>query len=243
MAEVKNNVFADKLAGLKLDYEYYGRLPMRMDVQALVAPDGKNTADVVSQFDKLQYIREHLKKIDDYIKAKTNVPINEWSAKNNKNLSTKVLSKLKGHTNETGGISKYFHDLQTIYDSEEALYDKMEADCKSDEASNKMFYGMRADRDEKRKTRSAERKLLVKDLKKDGKGFLFVEVEEAPVAKEEVKKEEKENEHAADGDSKEKIEKEVDKIQKTTKNVGIYIAGFTILLTAVIVVASATKEK
>ena len=248
MADPKNNnVLADKLAGLKLDYEDYGQLPMRFDVQALTAPEGKKIEAVIAQFDKLIYIRNHLKKIDEYIKGKIHEPINEWDAKVKAGLSTKVLSKLKGFNNKDGGISMYFHDLQTIYDQEEAIYDKMESQCKITDGTNKTFEDLRREREEKRKTRSAERKKLVKDLKKDGKGFLFVEVEDAPVA------DEKEAVLSANGEKEEvkpkidkvaeEIKEEAEKIKKTTKNVGVYIAGFIITLTVVIAVASATSDK
>ena len=244
MAEKKsNNVLAEKLAGLKLDYSEYGQLPLKLDIQALNAPEGKKIDSVVAQYDKLIYIRNHLKKIDEYIKLKTNEPINDWNAKSGKTLSTNVLSKLKGHNNDTGGISAYFHDLQSIYDQEEAMYDKMEAQCTISDGTKKMFDDLRREREEKRKTRSAERKILVKDLKKDGKGFLFVAVEEAP-AVEDKKEDVKEDVKAADGEKiAEKIQSETEEIKKTTKKMGVYIAGFIITLTVVIAVASATGEK
>jgi hypothetical protein len=246
MADQKNNVLADKLSGLKLDYEDYGQLPLRLDVQALTAPEGKKTDAILAQFDKLIYIQKHLKKIDEYIKLKTREPINEWNANSGKVLSTGVLSKLKGHNNETGGISAYFHDLQSIYDQEESIYDKMESQCKITDGTKQMFDDLRNGREDKRRTRGSERKILVKDLKKDGKGFLFVEVEDAPVNTEKEKdvvlsatgeKEEATNKVAED------IKEEADKIKKTTKNVGIYIAGFIVTLTLVIAVVSASGDK
>lgn len=250
MAEPKNDkpnksVLADKLAGLKLDFEDYGEFPNRMDVQALVAPNGKSTNDVLQQYDKLAYIQKHLNKIDEYIKSKTQEPINDWDARTKAGLSTKVLSKLKGFNNKDGGISMYFHDLQTIYDGEEAMYDSMEAQCESDVDSKNMFESLRNDRLVKRKTRSDERKLLVKDLKKDGKGFLFVEVENAPV-KDEAKEESAKENKPADGEKEvidEKVKEETDKIQKNSKRIGVYIAGFTIAVTVVIAIASAVSEK
>ena len=151
MAEVKNNALADKLASLKLDYSDYGQLPMRLDVQALNSPEGKKIEDVIAQFDKLLYIRNHLKKIDEYIKSKSKEPINEWDAKTKAGLSTKVLSKLKGFNNDDGGISAYFHDLQTIYDGEESIYDKMESQFKITDGTAKMFNDLRTEREEKRK--------------------------------------------------------------------------------------------
>lgn len=242
MADSKNNVLADKLAGLKLDYEDYGQLPIRLDVLAFTPPNGKSIEPIVAQFDKLLYIRNHLKKIDEYIKANTKVPINEWNATHGKALSTTVLSKLKGHNNETGGISAYFHDLQAIYDSEEATYDSMEAQCKITDGTKGSIDDLRGGRMEKRKTRGDERKILVKDLKKDGRGFLFVEVEEAP-AKDDKKDEEK-KEVSADGNKDgAKIQEEVEDIKKDTKKIGIYVAGFIVTLTVVIAIASASGEK
>lgn len=249
MAEKKSNsVLADKLAGLKLDFSEYGQLPLRLDVQAMKAPEGKIIDAILAQYDKLHYIQNHLKKIDEYIKSGSKEPINEWNATHGKTLSTAVLSKLKGHNNETGGISAYFHDLQTIYDQEETIYDKMESQCIITDGTKAVTDAMRNERDEKRKTRSGKRRILVRDLKKDGKGFLFVAVEDTPSAdenKEHKQEDKKEEVHSANGGDKvsDTIKEETLEIKKTTNKIGIYVAGFIITLTVVIAVASATGDK
>ncbi len=236
---VKNNVFADKLKDLKLDYSAYGKLPMRLDVIVIEVPKEKPEGALIAQFDKLTYMRQHLQKIDGYIKMKTDETIGEWDARLKAGLSTYVLKELRNYNNETGGISAYFHDLQKKYNEEEAKYDKMESQCKAPEDIEKAVSDLRTDRAEKRKTRAEELKVLVKDLKKDGKGYLFVAVEDAPTAD---KKEE--TVLAADGKTETKIvEKEVDEIKKSTKKVGVVFAGITIFLTIVAVAASMTGKK
>src|SRR5574343_581401 len=98
--ETKNNILAEKLKDLKLDYSAYGKLPMQLDVLAIVVPDDKPKDSLIKQIEKLRYIRQHLQKIDDYIKSGSQDPLNLWDSKNGGGLSTKVLSELKGHNNE-----------------------------------------------------------------------------------------------------------------------------------------------
>lgn len=243
MAEkIKNNILSDKLKELKLDYSTYGSLPQRLDVLAIIVPDGKPQSGLVNQLDKLFYIRKHLQKVDDYIKSGTKDPINIWDANTKAGLSTKVLSELKGHNNETGGISKYFYNLQKLYDDQEAIYDKMESECRVPEDTKSVIEKLRSERGEKRKTRSDLRKILVKDLKKDGKGFLYIEVEKEPGV-EDLKKQDQNNASGKEDDAVE-IKNETEKIKKSTKKIGIYFAGFTVVLTLVAVAIAATnKEK
>lgn len=241
MSEKQNkSILAEKLSGLKLDYDAYGHMPMRLEVLAIVPPKDKAPDGLVKQYDKINYIKQHLSKVDDYIKSGTKKPINIWDAETKAGLSTKVLSELKGHNNETGGISMYFYNLQNLYDIEEALYDKMESECVLPEDSKKQILALRGERGEKRKTRSAERKILVKDLKKDGKGYLYVEVEKEPDAE---KKKEEEEKLAAEGAIKDEVKKETEKIKKTTSKVGVYVAGTVIFVTIVAAVWAATKEE
>ena len=245
MSEKQNkSILAEKLSGLKLDYEAYGHMPMRLEVLAIVPPKDKAPDGLVKQYDKITYIKQHLQKVNDYIKSGTKKPINIWDAETKAGLSTRVLSELKGHNNETGGISMYFYNLQNLYDIEEALYDKMESECELPADSKKQILALRAERLEKRKTRSAERKILVKDLKKDGKGYLYVEVEKEPEAVEKEKKKKEEEERlAADGAIKEEVKKETEKIKKTTSKVGVYVAGTVIFVTLVAAVWAASKEE
>ena len=241
MSEKQNkSILAEKLSGLKLDYDAYGHMPMRLEVLAIVPPKDKAPDGLVKQYDKINYIKQHLSKVDDYIKSGTKKPINIWDAETKAGLSTKVLSELKGHNNETGGISMYFYNLQNLYDIEEALYDKMESECELPADSKKQILALRGERGEKRKTRSAERKILVKDLKKDGKGYLYVEVEKEPDAE---KKKEEEEKLAAEGAIKDEVKKETEKIKKTTSKVGVYVAGTVIFVTLVAAVWAATKEE
>ena len=236
---VNNNVFADKLKDLKLDYSAYGKLPMRLDVMVIEVPNEKPEGALIAQFDKLTYMRQHLQKLDEYIKMKTDETLGEWDTRLKAGISTYVLKELRNYNNETGGISAYFHDLQKRYNEEEAKYDKMESQCNAPEDIAKAVSDLSKDRADKRKTRAEELKILVKDLKKDGKGYLFVSIENAPVAD---KKED--TVLAATSETESKIvEKETEEIKKSTKKVGIVIAGITIFVTAVLVGVSMSGKK
>jgi len=240
--ETKNNILAEKLKDLKLDYSAYGRLPMQLDVLAITVPDDKPKDSLTKQLDKLRYIRQHLQKIDDYIKSETKDPINVWDSKNGGGLSTKVLSELKGHNNETGGVSAYFYNLQVIYDEQEALYDSMESQSKAPADAEKMLLTLRNERGEKRKTRAVERKIMVKDLKKDGKGYLYIETESGP-SKEDKEAEEKKSADGEKAKEEEIVNKETEIIKKSTKKVGIYVAGFMVFVTLVAVTVAAMREE
>lgn len=246
MAENKpNTAFADKLSGLKLDYEAYGQLPSRNDVLVLDVPEGKDPDALVKKLDQLLYIGSHLRKINDYIESGTKEPINEWDGRTVAGLSTKVLSDLKGHNNETGGISAYFYNLQNKYDEYEAVFDEMEAACIVPEDIRELIPRLRAGRGDKRKTRRELRKVMVKGLKKDDKGYLYIETEEPPV---ETKTETKgtdaspETEPKKDAsDKKEGIEGVA--LKKKISSKTVTVAGIAILLTVVIAVAVTSKNE
>lgn len=243
MSEKQNkSILAEKLSGLKLDYSAYGQMPIRLDVLAIVPPKDKPAEGLINQYDKINYIKRHLQKVDDYLKSGSKLPINLWDAETKAGISTKVLSELKGHNNETGGISMYFYNLQNALDIEEALYDKMESECELPGDTKKQIIALREERGEKRKTRTALRKILVKDLKKDGKGYLYIEVEKEPDPEEKKKKEDEEK-LAAEGKVQEEVKKETEKIKKTTSKVGVYVAGTVIFVTIVAAVWAATKEE
>lgn len=238
-----NNVFADKLSGLKLDFEAYGQLPSRNDVLVLDVPEGKDPEALVKKLDQLLYIGSHLRKINDYIESGTKESINEWDGRTVAGLSTKVLSDLKGHNNETGGISAYFYNLQNKYDEYEAVFDEMEAACTVSEDIRDLIPRLRAGREEKRKTRRELRKVMVKGLKKDDKGYLYIETEEPP-----VETEKKGTDASPDTEPKKDASEKTESIdgvtlKKKISSKTVTVAGIAILLTVVIAVAVTSKNE
>lgn len=245
MSEIKpgtNNVFAEKLSGLTLDFKSYGKLPMRDDVYLIEQPDPEDNKKktLLKQSEKLISLRKHLDTIDKYIRLNKGEAIDDWLLENKLSLSDFVLKKLKGHNNNTGGISAYFYNLQNFYDEQEAIYDKMESVSEIPADFKNALDILREERGEKRKTRSEERRLLVKDMKKDGKGYLEIEIEEEPTVEESVSKEE--SEKLKNGGEK-TITEQTEKIKKTTKNIPIWIAGTIIFVTGVMVFVSSTNKE
>lgn len=231
MEKESNGVFAEKLKGLKLNFKTYGDLPIGEDVVLIQPLDGNSEYNkaLYKQWEKLIYIQRSLGTLNKYIQNNQGEKFGEWLKINQLRTSDEVYKKLHSHNNETGGISAYFFNLQTFYDEQEALYDNMEASGVAPADFKVAVLKLREERGDKRKTRGEERKIHLKDMKKDGKGYLYVELEEPPVA-EEPKKTKSEVE------ADKKISQEVGKINKSTKNLGIYIAG-TVLFVAIVVAA------
>lgn len=220
---------ADQLKEAKLDYSSYGRLPIREDVLVFRKGDEENK-DIMKQWEKLSYLQKHLSTIDRYIQHNKGEKIGEWLKSNNIKISKIVFDKIGGHNNATRGISAYFLNLQNFYDQEEEKYDKMEEDSNVPSDMKNIAEDLRKTRAEKRQMRRKTRKLKMRDLHADGKGYLQVDLEE-PAVKEEPKTEEKKAEDAV-----------VDAVKKTKKNIGIWVAGTVILVTAIAIAANAQKE-
>lgn len=194
-----NPSLADQLKNVKLDSSDYSRLPIREDVLVF-----KDSANVMKQWNKLVSLQSHLKVINRYIQRNKGEKLNDWLKTNNLVLSRNVLDKIGNHDNATGGISAYFLNLQNFYDGEEEKYDAMEENGGVPDDLQRILKEMRDARAEKRATRRKVRKLKLKDLKADGKGYLIVNVEEPEAPKEEPKKtvEEKKLEDAVKGAGK-----------------------------------------
>ena len=221
---------ADQLKESKLDYSSYGRLPIREDVLVFRKGDEENK-DIMKQWEKLSYLQKHLSTIDRYIQRNNGEKLGDWLKSNNIKISKIVFDKIGGHNNTTGGISAYFLNLQNFYDLEEEKYDKMEEDSNVPSDMKTIAEDLRKTRAEKRQMRRKTRKLKMRDLHADGKGYLQVDLEEPAAVKEEPKTEEKKAEDAV-----------VDAVKKTKKNIGIWVAGTVILVTAIAIAANAQKE-
>ncbi|MEK6879110.1 MAG: hypothetical protein AABY22_05850 [Nanoarchaeota archaeon] len=181
-----------KLKSEKLDVSDYANLPLKEDVLAIEEPveEDRKKKVLYAQWKKLNIIRKNLKILDGYIQNNKGESLVDWLNANNVHIHDIIFKKVGKFNNDTGGISVYFLNLQNLYNDQEALYDKYEAESKVPQEDKKKVDDLREARGEKRKIRREFRKVLLKDLKKDNKGFLQVEVEEETVA--EVKTEEPE---------------------------------------------------
>lgn len=220
---------ADQLKEVKLNFSDYFRLPMREDVLVFNSADG-----IVKQWEKLLYLQKHLKTINRYIEKNKGEKLNDWLKTNNAGLSKIVLDKIGNHNNETGGISSYFFNLQNFYDIEEEKYDKMEESASMPDDLQNVISELRNKRTEKRTIRRKTRKLKMRDMKADGKGYLYVDVEEPPMQEE--KKDETTN-----TEIKKAEEKVVDAVNKGRKNIMVWIAGITISIAVISIITSDKK--
>jgi hypothetical protein len=217
---------ADQLKEVKLDTSTYSRLPIREDV-LVMDKDG-----LLKQWEKLLYLQKHLRTINWYIHDNKGEVLGEWLKNKKQGLSNRVISEIGNHNNKTGGITVYFLNLQNFYDKQEELYDKQEEASKLPGDMQTIIFDLRKAREEKRKTRREMRKIRLRDLKKDGKGYLSIVVEE-PKAPEDVKEESKRQEPNG--------EQIVEAVKKTRKNIGIWIAGTVIVVGAIVAIANAKK--
>ena len=224
----------DQLKDVKLDFSTYARLPVRDDI--LIINDPKEGA-LLKQWEKLNYLRKHLKILDEYISNNKGQTLAQWLSGWKRGLSKIVLDKIGSHNNDTGGISVYFLNLQTFYDEQEAVYDALEARAAVPADLKEPVGAMREARAEKRKNRAVVRKARQKDLKADNKGYLLFTVEEEPAAAEEEKKEEE-----VPKKEEEKKTTPEEKIKKAGK-VGVWIAGIVITVTAITVIGCALTKK
>lgn len=231
---------ADQLRNLNPNIHEYGRLPLREHIYWPGFNDDK-TIEMQKQWLKLNIIRKNLKILNKYITDKGETTLNAWAnANNDHGISNIVLDKIGGYNNETGGISMYFLNLQHFYDTEEEIYDKIETQIAMPENMKSQFERLRKEREEKRKARGKTRKLKTKELKKDGKGYIKIELE-APKAAEKMA--------AADGGKEEDAPEESDKNEAADKakqiksKVGVWLAGSLITITIISIVASLSGKK
>lgn len=225
----------DQLAGIKLDFSTYSKLPIREDVLVFdnSSPDDKEKKAILAQWEKLNYLRTHLDRLNQYIQKNHGESIGDWLARNNIGLSKVVLEKIGSHNNSTGGISAYFFNLQNFYDQEEQKYDEMEAKAKMPSDISNLIGDLRNRRYEKRLERREMRKLKMKDMKADGLGYLQIVVDEPEVV-------------AADEAPQSEIKKsEVAvalAVKKVHGNISIWIAGAIIVVAAMAIYANFESE-
>lgn len=208
---------ADQLKTIKFDFSDYSRLPIREDVMVF-KKDNHDDKEIMKQWEKLIYLQKHLKTIDRYINKNKGETLSQWLKDNNTGLSKMVVDKIGSNNDSTGGITMYFLNLQNYYDGEEEKYDSMEMSAKMPSDLERIVKELRDARIEKRQNRKKARKIKMKDLKTDGKGYLYVESEEPTnEVPNEVKKEEK-------------TDSVVAAVKTSKKNIAIWIAGTTILV-------------
>lgn len=253
------NQIAEKLKDTKLDFAAYGQLPIREDVILFVLPskEDQENRTLLNQWEKLKYLRNHLTTIDRYIRLNKGEKVNEWNKVNPGGLSHKVLDIIGSHDNKTGGISSYFFNLQNYYDESEALYDAMEAKANIRKEDITNVLAARKNRGEKRKNRGAMRKILIKGMKSDGKGYLEVVLDEEPQAKTNAKEEatiknadgqEQKDEPNAeqkqtDTDAKSAEDQILEAGLKKTSNIGVWIAGVTITIATIATIGAVMSKK
>ena len=226
----------DQLKDVKLDFSTYARLPVRDDI--LIINDPKEGA-LLKQWEKLNYLRKHLKILDEYISNNKGQTLAQWLSGWKRGLSKIVLDKIGSHNNDTGGISVYFLNLQTFYDEQEAVYDALEARAAVPADLKEPVGAMRDARAEKRKNRAVIRKAQQKDLKADNKGYLLFTVEEEPTPASEAAQEEKKED---DKKPPAAMPAPEEKIKKAGK-VGVWIAGVIITVTAITAIGCALTKK
>lgn len=228
-----NASLADQLKVTSLNFNDYGRLPMREDVLLFKQKEGE--APILKQWDKLRLIRKNLFVLNKYLQKNKGETVSEWLYDNKEHLSDNTIHKIGNHNNETGGISAYFFDLQNFYDHQEQEYDFAESKNTAPADAQKAINEMRLTRSTKRKARGIIRKEKLKNLKTDGKGFLLVAIEEPPIAEPvknaDGKTEAKPSEKPVT--EKKETDKAVEEIRKTRKKIAIYFAGSIFLITAI----------
>jgi len=245
---------AEQLRGIKLDYQEYGRLPIHEDVLVFGVKkneDGKIVSDreLLRQWKKLNLLRKNLKILNSYIqqnKDNKGETLNGWVARTgNRGISHLILKQIGDHTNETGGISAFFLNLQNFYDLQEEKYDALEMASQVSGDMEKSVLAMRDARQAKRRTRKKARKLKFKEMNTDGKGYLLIAAEEPTIEAPEAKKEPqgKSEPDKKDGGGESPKNDAADKAMKKVKrNMQILVAGTIITVAVVATVAALTKK-
>lgn len=248
---LKNTIIGDKLKDLKLDYSAYTNLPSYADIILVKQNNEEDNKKqlLIEKWRKVNYIRKHLKIVNDYIDNNKGETVNDWCAKNGHGLADHVKKEIGDFNNETGGISSYFYQLQNFHDLEETEYDKMETDSTAPPEIKKAIDGLRDERGKKRTTRSGLRKKLVKDLKKDGKGYLVMEIGEEPAVQEfaadgktETKTVSDKNTETTDDKKESDANLDGEKVKSKIGAKIVCVAGFAIFITVVIAASGSTEK-
>ena len=233
------------LESIKLDTSTYAKTPIREDIMIMGQPASPEGKAILKQWELLNYLQKNLKTLDNYIQSNKGELFMDWITARGLNMSKNVTDKIGNHNNATGGISMYFLNLQNFYDQEEAKYDEMETAINVPSEIQMIVKDMRDARVKKRNERKEFRKIKTKNLKKDGKGYLLITVEEPT----EVLAADASPTSATTETPAETKQKEVDAkmavageiVNHTKRNIGIAIAGTVILVTALYVFAGDKK--
>ena len=234
---------ASQLENIQLDFNAYGMLPIREDVLLFEAKDEeqKKNQAILKQWEKLKYLKNHLRALDEYLKKNAGETVNEWRKKHNAGFSQKVLEAIGPYNNSTGGISAYFFNLQNFFDEQEEIYDRMEAAATMPADCATTIPKLREQRKHKRTNRRVIRKDKTNKLKADGKGYLEVHFDdEVPVTEKAATMSADANEAKAE---ESKVQEATAAIVKKTSKIGVWIAGTVILVAAVVAIATAASSE
>lgn len=234
---------ADQLKDIPLDFSAYGILPMREDVLLFVPKDEeqRKAKAILKLWEKLNYLRNHMRAFDEYLKKNNGETVSEWRKKHNAGFSPKVIEAIGAYNNSTGGISAYFFNLQNYFDEQEELYDRMEASADLPADCSATIEKLREQRKYKRKNRRVIRKEQMQKLKADGKGYIEINLGDESAPNENEKNTKAEAEAIKSDETK--IEEATAAVVKKTSNIGIWIAGTVIFVAAAIAIVSATSNE
>ena len=242
---------AIQLKNIKLDFDKYGKLPkMEVLVSIIKGNDIQNIINAKNQLRKIKILRKNLFALDRYIQAQTDKRFSEWLKDNGVNISDIVYRKLGDYNNKTGGISDYFLNLQIFYDKGEEKYDELEAKIILPENLKEEFEANRKIREEKRKIRKICQKGLFRDLKKDEKGYIIVNLGEpetySAASPEGKPAAPKTDTSQSDIEAKEvtpEVATEVKTdIKKSSKKIAIWLVGSLIAVTVIGLAVSSNKK-
>ena len=235
---------AIQLKNIKLDFDKYGKLPkMEVLVSIIKGNDIKNIIEAKNQLRKIKILRKNLFALDRYIQEKTNKIFSEWLRENRVSISHIVLRKLGGYNNKTGGISDYYLNLQFYYDKEEGKYDELESKIILPENLKEEFEANRKIREEKRKNRKIVQKGLFRDLKKDEKGYIIVNLGEPDTYSAEAPKVDAPPSDIKPKEVTPEITPEIKgEIIKSSKKIAIWLVGSLIAVTVIGLAVSSNKK-
>lgn len=233
-----------QLKNLKLDFDKYGKLPkMEVLVSIIKGNDIQNIVNAKNQLKKIKILRKNLFALDRYIQAQTDNIFSDWLKENGINISAIVYRKLGNYNNKTGGISDYYLNLQRYYDIEEEKYDGLELKVILPENLKEEFETNRKIRGEKRKTRKIIQKGLFRDMKKDDKGYIVVNLGEPETYSAEAPKSEPPTPDIKAKEVVPEVAPEIKTdIKKSSKKIAIWLVGSLIFVTAIGLAVSGNKK-
>lgn len=220
-----NDTLAGQIGEIKFDFSDYGQLPVKNDIIVLSKAQPPEQCEIIyKQWETLNYLLKNLQTLNEYLQTNKGETLNAWLAQTKSGISKSVVAKLGNHTNKTGGITAYFLNLQKIYNEEEAKYDNYEKKASVPDYFQGDAMNMQLRRLEKRKNRTASIKIQFRDLKKDDKGYLYVNLDEPEIIKTEEAAPEQKKTYADDSDTEIPAKPAVNIVKKEKSNVGIWVA-------------------